>query len=443
MTSVRNDSSRARQAEYEEPDEWLLNAARRAGHKLPYTERSRGTSAWRLLLGAGLTDAKVLEIACDATGTEPADFSALSPALSNLFSHAVAMKHHAVPIGIRNGIVGVATSNPRSTEVERELNAAAKRRVRLYAASPSDILRAQSVVYGTVYATRPETVAVVTPLGALPAPTASVAPAASAPRLSLNTSPSPTARPTPDPRPRPVSQTPVPAADPTDRLFRAAIDSGASELLLEPIADGALLLRLRVAGELSDRFRIAAPQASRVIEMLKARLAGAESMRTGVQRGRTTYATNDGPIAIDIEIAAAAEGRERVVLRFQPPRSSAALRVLLVDDDVVARRTLARELATGGIEVLEAADGEAALAFVKRLQPDVVLTEVALPKLDAIGILTALAADREAPMVVVRTEQTNGAMDGWLREAGATDVMTRAIATGPLVARLRELAAGG
>ena len=440
MTSVRIESSRARQAEYEEPDEWLLNAARRAGHKLPYTERTRGTSAWRMLLGAGLTDAKVLEIACDATGTEPADFSALSPALSNLFSHAVAMKHHAVPIGIRNGIVGVATSNPRSTEVERELNAAAKRRVRLYAASPADILRAQSVVYGTVYATRPDSPPIVAPVSA--SPTLVATPPAPTRRLSLERSVPAVRQATPAaPRARP--QTPPGAGDPTDRLFQAALDSGASELVLEPIPDGALLLRLRIAGELCDRFRIAAAQAAGVVQMLRARTSLHAAAQRGVQRGRTTFATADRSVAIHVEFIPTDDARERVVLRFQPPRDVAALRVLIVDDDVVARRTLARELATGGIEVLEAADGEAALAFVKRLQPHVVLTEVALPKLDAIGILTALASDREAPMVVVRTEQTNGAMDGWLREAGAADVLKRGVETGPLVARLRELVAAG
>jgi DNA-binding NarL/FixJ family response regulator len=75
---------------------------------------------------------------------------------------------------------------------------------------------------------------------------------------------------------------------------------------------------------------------------------------------------------------------------------------------------------------------------VKRLRPDVVLTEVAVPGLDAIGLLEALAGDPSAPVVVVHTEQADDALDAWLHEAGARAVLRRDTPMDALVARLRE-----
>jgi CheY-like chemotaxis protein len=138
------------------------------------------------------------------------------------------------------------------------------------------------------------------------------------------------------------------------------------------------------------------------------------------------------------------EGRERVVLRrfsAQAPEP-AAFQVLVVDDDGAARRALAHDLAEAGLLVLQAADGVAALAYVKRLHPDVVLTEAALPRLDAIGMLAALAGLESAPVVVVRTEQRNDALASWLREAGAGAVLPHALPAVELAARLKELARG-
>jgi two-component system response regulator TctD len=116
--------------------------------------------------------------------------------------------------------------------------------------------------------------------------------------------------------------------------------------------------------------------------------------------------------------------------------------VLVVDDDASARRALAHDLTKAGVQVLQAADGVAALAYVKRLRPDVVLTEVTLPGLDAIGLLAAFADLESAPVVVVHTEQKNDALASWLREAGAGAVLPRGLPAVELVARLKELARG-
>ncbi|HET7583467.1 MAG TPA: type II/IV secretion system protein [Gemmatimonadaceae bacterium] len=118
--------------------------------------------------------------------------------------------------------------------------------------------------------------------------------------------------------------------------------------------------------------------------------------------------------------AGAAAARKRA--RTEPPRAD-ALRVLTVDDDRERRRMLRDALEAVGAIVLEAADGEAALAYAKRLTPDLVITEVALPRLDGLALVQALRTDVESATVIVYTDQTDEALLAWARELGAGEAV--------------------
>jgi two-component system, NtrC family, response regulator len=65
----------------------------------------------------------------------------------------------------------------------------------------------------------------------------------------------------------------------------------------------------------------------------------------------------------------------------------ATARILVVDDEHNARTALKTILTEEGFEVAEAADGEAGLARVADFAPDVVLTDVRMPKLDGISFV--------------------------------------------------------
>ena len=108
-----------------------------------------------------------------------------------------------------------------------------------------------------------------------------------------------------------------------------------------------------------------------------------------------------------------------------------ALRVLVVDESRAERRIVADQLLADGMVVLEAADGEQALAYARRLRPDVIVTELTLPRLDAIGLLQAMAADQLPIRVVVRTRQTDEQLLQWVGELGGE------VDTGGLVGRVR------
>lgn len=103
---------------------------------------------------------------------------------------------------------------------------------------------------------------------------------------------------------------------------------------------------------------------------------------------------------------------------------------------------LRSELEREGISVIEAADGEAALTYARRLVPDAILTELPLPRLDGIGLLQALGGEANAPPVLVYTSQTDGALLDWARELGALDVLSRQVEVRVLIARLATVRAG-
>ena len=69
-----------------------------------------------------------------------------------------------------------------------------------------------------------------------------------------------------------------------------------------------------------------------------------------------------------------------------------ALRVLIVDDEVLARRGLRRDLAAlPGIDVVgESADGFEAVKAAAELKPDLVLLDIRMPRLDGFEVLSLL-----------------------------------------------------
>ena len=67
-------------------------------------------------------------------------------------------------------------------------------------------------------------------------------------------------------------------------------------------------------------------------------------------------------------------------------------RVLIVDDEAVARRRVRRYLAADPAMIIvgECGDGAAAVTAIGRLEPDLVFLDVQMPELDGFGVLNAL-----------------------------------------------------
>jgi DNA-binding NarL/FixJ family response regulator len=120
------------------------------------------------------------------------------------------------------------------------------------------------------------------------------------------------------------------------------------------------------------------------------------------------------------------------------------IRVLLVDDDPLVRSALS--LMLGGqsdMEVVgEAPNGEAGLALVTELEPEVVLMDIRMPVMDGLEATRALHQRPSPPAVVVLT--TFDADDHVVRAiaAGADGFLLKDTAPGDIVSAIRTVAAG-
>jgi CheY-like chemotaxis protein len=70
-------------------------------------------------------------------------------------------------------------------------------------------------------------------------------------------------------------------------------------------------------------------------------------------------------------------------------------RVLLADDSVVEREALAHLLRQAGYQVDEADDGEAAILFLKRQLPDLLLLDLQMPGTDGFGVLSYIQKQKK------------------------------------------------
>lgn len=78
-------------------------------------------------------------------------------------------------------------------------------------------------------------------------------------------------------------------------------------------------------------------------------------------------------------------------------------RILVVDDEVKMRRLLELSLKNMGHDVVQAADGEAALAAFDQGPVDLVLSDLRMPRLDGLGLLRALRERGDDVPVIVLT----------------------------------------
>jgi two-component system response regulator MprA len=113
--------------------------------------------------------------------------------------------------------------------------------------------------------------------------------------------------------------------------------------------------------------------------------------------------------------------------------------VLVVDDDKAVRESLRRSLEFNGYVVALAGDGAEALAGIANHDPDVVVMDVMMPRLDGIEATKALrAAGNDVPILVLTARDAVGdRVDGL--DAGADDYLTKPFALEELLARLRAL----
>jgi two-component system KDP operon response regulator KdpE len=116
--------------------------------------------------------------------------------------------------------------------------------------------------------------------------------------------------------------------------------------------------------------------------------------------------------------------------------SAAPLRVLVVDDEPPIRKLLRMGLNAHGYQILEAANGKAALELLKET-PDLIILDLGLPDTQGLELLRTMRARNESVPIVVLSSRGDEAGKVQALDFGADDYVTKPFGMDELLARIR------
>ena len=120
-----------------------------------------------------------------------------------------------------------------------------------------------------------------------------------------------------------------------------------------------------------------------------------------------------------------------------------SLTILTVDDSRTMREMLRMALADAGFSVIQAEDGVHGLEVLEHAAPDVIVTDINMPRMDGFGFIEEVRGDprhRATPILVLTTE-IDGAKKNRARAAGATGWIVKPFNPTTLVDTIRRVAA--
>ena len=113
-----------------------------------------------------------------------------------------------------------------------------------------------------------------------------------------------------------------------------------------------------------------------------------------------------------------------------------AKKILVVDDEKPISDIIKFNLEKEGYEVVVAYDGEEALEKVESEQPDLIVLDLMLPKIDGLEVAKRVRAKHTTPIIMVTAKDSE--LDKVLGlELGADDYVTKPVSNRELVARVK------
>ena len=118
------------------------------------------------------------------------------------------------------------------------------------------------------------------------------------------------------------------------------------------------------------------------------------------------------------------------------------LSVVVVDDSADYREMVRLLLAASDVNIVgEAANGEEALAIVQRERPDIVITDLVMPRLNGIELTRHIRKELPGTMVIVMSSYTENAYRMMASDSGADLFVSKGLIYDALRPAIRELAA--
>jgi adenylate cyclase len=116
-------------------------------------------------------------------------------------------------------------------------------------------------------------------------------------------------------------------------------------------------------------------------------------------------------------------------------------RILIVDDQPINVDVLQTRLAAHGYDILTATDGETALSLARTQQPDLILLDIMMPKMDGIEVCRRIKGDASLPFVpiIMITARADSLDVVAGLDAGAEEYLTKPVDQAALVARVKSM----
>lgn len=111
-------------------------------------------------------------------------------------------------------------------------------------------------------------------------------------------------------------------------------------------------------------------------------------------------------------------------------------RILVVDDEAQIIRVMRHILAAHNYEIQTASDGESALEIFRDWQPDLVITDLQMPKMNGLQLCRRLRENSDVPIIILSVRDEEKTIVEAL-DAGADDYVTKPFGTNELLARVR------
>ncbi|NPV74996.1 MAG: response regulator transcription factor [Anaerolineae bacterium] len=112
--------------------------------------------------------------------------------------------------------------------------------------------------------------------------------------------------------------------------------------------------------------------------------------------------------------------------------------ILVVDDQSSVRQLLQEYLSEQGFRVIIAPDGQSAIYTARHEQPDLILLDIMMPKMDGYQFLRQFRQERQTPVIIItaREEETDAVLG---LDLGADDFVIKPFRLRELMARIRAV----
>jgi CheY-like chemotaxis protein/tetratricopeptide (TPR) repeat protein len=228
-----------------------------------------------------------------------------------------------------------------------------------------------------------------------------------------------------------------PAAPAADVVLAVAAESPASDdpfFIPEPNLGDRLLAAQEIAAAGTPQSPAADHQPQATAQTPAATLQAAAAPAT-VQQAPVTG--NQTPVTDQPAAAHAADATTPVAEQPKPaPYASSRKTVMIVDDSPTIRKILGLTLERAGYKVVAEPDGESAIERLVQVVPDMILLDIAMPKIDGYEVCKRIKADPRTKAVPVVMLSGKGALFDKVKGhmAGATEYLTKPFETPAVLA---------